>query len=89
MSSTRYSCQILIKLQCSRDFRKIKYQNFVKIRPGGAELLYAGGRTEMTKLIVAFRNFANTPKNVCQNYRPTGVRSVQDHENDACLSPYW
>ena len=29
----------------------------------GAELFHAGGRTDMTKLIVAFRNFANAPKN--------------------------
>jgi len=39
----------------------------MKIRPLGAEFL-AGGRTDeqtdMTKLIVAFRNFAIAPKNV-------------------------
>ena len=28
----------------------------------GAELLHADRRTDMTKLIVAFRNFANAPK---------------------------
>jgi hypothetical protein len=28
-----------------------------------AELFHADGRTEMTKLIVAFRDFANTPTN--------------------------
>jgi hypothetical protein len=32
---------------------------FIKIRPVGAELFHADGRTDMTKLIVAFRNFAN------------------------------
>ena len=36
--------------------------NFMKIRPVGAELFHADGRTDMTKLIVAFRNFANAPK---------------------------
>ena len=40
----------------------------MKIRPVGAELCNAGGRktdrrTDMTKLIVAFRNLANAPKN--------------------------
>ena len=35
----------------------------MKIRPVGAELFYENGRTHMTKLIVAFRNFANAPKN--------------------------
>jgi hypothetical protein len=34
----------------------------MKIRPVGAELFHAGGQTDMAKLIVAFRNFANAPK---------------------------
>jgi hypothetical protein len=39
----------------------------MKIRPVGAELFRVDGRTGVTKVIVAFRNFANTPKNdVCQ-----------------------
>jgi hypothetical protein len=32
--------------------------NFVKIRPVGAELFHADRQTDMTKLTVAFRNFA-------------------------------
>jgi hypothetical protein len=39
----------------------------MKIRPVGAELFEADrqtdGRTDGTKLLVAFRNFANAPKN--------------------------
>jgi hypothetical protein len=35
----------------------------MKIRPVGAELFNADRRTGMAKLIVAFRNFANAPKN--------------------------
>jgi hypothetical protein len=35
----------------------------MEIRPVGAELFHAGGRTDMTKLIVCFRNFANARKN--------------------------
>jgi hypothetical protein len=35
----------------------------MKIRPVGAELFHADGQTDMTKLIVAFRNFANAPNN--------------------------
>ena len=34
----------------------------MKIRPIGAELFHADGRTDMTKLIVAFRHFANAPE---------------------------
>ena len=40
--------------------------NFMKVLPVGVELFHADGRTEgqtyMTKLIVAFRNFANAHK---------------------------
>jgi hypothetical protein len=42
--------------------------SFIKIRPAGAELSHADGQTDrwtdMTKLIVAFRSFANVPKNL-------------------------
>jgi hypothetical protein len=34
----------------------------MKIRPVGAELFHADGQTYMTKLVFAFRNFANAPK---------------------------
>jgi hypothetical protein len=34
----------------------------MKIRPVGAELFHADGLTDMTKLIVAFRNFAHAPE---------------------------
>jgi hypothetical protein len=41
--------------------------NFMKIRPIRAKLLHADGqmdgRTHMRKLVVAFRTFANAPKN--------------------------
>jgi len=35
----------------------------MKIRLVGAELFHAEGRTDMTKLTVAFRNIANATKN--------------------------
>jgi len=34
----------------------------MKICPVGTESFHAEGRTDLTKLIVSFRNFANTPK---------------------------
>ena len=51
----------------SKDLRKnTQISNFIEIRPVGAELFNAGGRTDgqadMTKLIIAFRNFANARK---------------------------
>jgi len=35
----------------------------MEILPVGDELFHADSRTNMTKLTVAFRNFANAPKN--------------------------
>ena len=35
----------------------------MKIRPAGAELFHADRQRDTTKLTVAFRNFANEPKN--------------------------
>jgi hypothetical protein len=38
--------------------------NFKKISPVGAALVYADKKMEMTKLIGAFHDYANAPKNV-------------------------
>jgi len=54
-----YFNQTWISSTCSIN---IHVWNFMKIRPVGAELFC--GQTDMTKLIVAFGNFANAPKNV-------------------------
>jgi hypothetical protein len=69
ISCTQYSCQILMKLKFARQIFE-KYENFMKISSVGAELFHADwltdgrtdGPTDMTKLIVAFLNFANAPK---------------------------
>jgi hypothetical protein len=64
MWNTLYSCPILTTLEFSGQIFEIcSISNFMKIRPVGAELFQADGRTDrqagMTELIVAFRNFAN------------------------------
>jgi hypothetical protein len=38
----------------------LKYMKSLRVV---AEVFIAGGRTDMTKVIVAFRNFVNAPKN--------------------------
>jgi len=53
-----------MKLEFSRHiFETKQMSNFMKIRPVGADLFHADRRIDMTKLMVAFRNFANAPKN--------------------------
>jgi len=39
----------------------------IKIRPMGAELFPADGQTDMQKLIIALRSFANAPKAIINN----------------------
>ena len=43
--------------------KKSQISDVMKIRPVGAELFHGDRRTDMKKLIVAFRNFANAPIN--------------------------
>jgi hypothetical protein len=76
MYVTCYSCPVFMKLQISqRIFEKYSYfKIFMRIHPVGAELFHADERTDRqtdtTKLIVAFRNFANVPKHstVCPQF---------------------
>jgi len=44
-----------------RFWKTTQILNFKKIRGVGAKLFHANGRTDRTKLIVAFRNFAEAP----------------------------
>ena len=44
--SSRYSCQILIKIQFSQQIFEKQSLNFVKIRPVGAEFFRADGRVD-------------------------------------------
>ena len=56
-----------VMLQLNFNFVEIfskntEISNFIEIRSVGAELFQANGRTDMEKLTVAFRNFANASK---------------------------
>jgi len=54
----------LMKSDVSRpSFEKDANIKFHENRSGGAELFHADGRTDLTKLKVAFRYFAKVPKN--------------------------
>jgi hypothetical protein len=63
MSSTNYSCQVSIKLEFSRQIFE-KYSNVIcRENPTSESRVVPCGRTDMKKLIVAFRNFVKAPKN--------------------------
>ena len=54
--------EILMKLGFSRQiFEHTQISAFAKIRAVETELFHADRRTDMTKLIVSLRNFANEP----------------------------
>ena len=66
MQIARYTCPTLIKFEFSRPFFE-NYSNtkFHDNSYSGSRVVSCGqtdGPTDMTKVIVAFRNFANTPK---------------------------
>jgi hypothetical protein len=67
-----------MKLEFLGRFSKnTQISNFIKIRPVGAELFHADGGTDMTKLTVAFRNFAHAPISVkLSRYTPSSPREV-------------
>jgi hypothetical protein len=51
-----------MKLQFFDRFsKKTKISNFMKIRPEEDDLFHADRRTDTTKLIVPFPNYANAP----------------------------
>jgi hypothetical protein len=69
--STRYSSLILITLEFSRSiFEKLSNIKFQENPSSGSRVVPCGqmdrqtkGWTAMTKLMVAFRNFENVPRN--------------------------
>jgi len=64
MWSAFYSRQIVMYLGFPPYIlENVPILNLMTIRPGGAELFHVDGRTDMTKLLIDFRKFANAPKN--------------------------
>jgi len=60
--------------------------NFMKIRPVGAELFRADGRTAMMTVIVAFRTFVKANKNVPINWVPSAHGLVYWTEQMFCTN---
>jgi len=65
MCNTHYSCRILMKLEfCRQCFEKYSNIKYHKNPSSGSRVVPCGqtdGQTDITKLIVAFRDFANAP----------------------------
>jgi hypothetical protein len=63
----RYYCEILRQLEFSRQIFENTHIKFHE-NPSSGSRVVPCGRIDMTKLIVAFRNFANAPKTIRGRY---------------------
>ena len=71
-------------MKLDRFFKNTQIWNFIKVRPEEDKLFHADERTDgrtkrrtdATKLTVAFRNFANSPKNGFINYKRASAENV-------------
>ena len=81
----RSACKVpVVRVQLNLNFleqifKNTKLSNFVNIRPEGYEWFHPDGRTDITKLTGAFRNFSKAPKNkativVRHNTASPGIR---------------
>jgi len=84
--------QILIKNLNFRDCfsnKNCQMSDFMKIRPVRAELFHADGRTDTTKLIVAFRNLVNAPKKKLSSVRQKKLQTSSTlHANNIYIYIY-
>ena len=72
VKSTHYYRQIVMK----REFSRQIFEKYSNIKFHENPLLQADERTDMTKVIVAFRNFAKAPKNK-YSYKNMTVKDVK------------
>jgi hypothetical protein len=87
MQSTRYSCQILMELelfpQIFEKYSRIKFHEELScgsgVVPCGRTDRQTDRQTDMSKRRVAFRNFANAPKNQLVMYRTQVAVCFQIH----------
>ena len=59
-----------------QSFEKLQIKNSMKTHPDGADLFHVDRRTDITKLVVSFRNFANAPKQMTDSYPCCSVGSI-------------
>jgi hypothetical protein len=86
MWSTRYYCRILMKLEFSRQTFENKKNLKYRVSSKSAQLELSGfmrtdRQTDMTKLIVAFRNFANALKKIHSQFPSRSNRNAHRYHS--------
>jgi hypothetical protein len=69
----------------NRFLKNAQILDLIKIRPMEVELFHADRQTDMTKLRVAFPNFANAPKMTLKSQHRSNLRKYiheQKHSED-------
>jgi hypothetical protein len=75
------------EFEFSRIFAKnTPTSNLMKIRAVGAELFHADRRTDMTKLIATFRNFAKAPQNATVETSKLRTKELITYCSDANIT---
>jgi hypothetical protein len=83
MYSTGYFCQILMKIEFSQKiFEKYTNSKFHENPSSGSRVvpcIQTDGRTDMTKMIFASRNFATSPYEIHKNLSSPNLNSLHTH----------
>jgi hypothetical protein len=83
-----------MKLEISRPMfekKKAQISNCIKVCPVGPELSHADGQRDTTKLLVAFCNFANAPKDrsstacILLTSKDAGVYENAEESDQTCM----
>ena len=61
----------------------------MKIRQLGAEFFHTDGRTDMTKLTVAFHNFAKTAQKPCHSMEDHPIKNSETASMNLTVTPNW
>jgi hypothetical protein len=78
--------------QIFEEEKKAQILNFIKIYSVGAGFFHEDGQTDMTdmtKPIVAFRNFANAPNKTIKGSKNSGVSHWLMHSKISSLQEQW
>jgi len=93
MLNILYSCQIWMQLEFSGQFFEKSSSNFIKIRPVGAEMFHADGRSNGDRHDETnrqFSQFCRRAQNQSLNYTPLRInrRAVVEPSVRSCI-PFW